>query len=43
MGKGKIKDVNDKLRVSVSTSRLICHNYINKITKVMVKNIYQYT
>lgn len=43
MGKGKFKDVNNKLRVFVSTSKLIGHNYINKITKVVVKNVYQYT
>lgn len=30
MSKGKFKDVNNKLRVFVSTSKLIGHNYINK-------------
>lgn len=42
MGKAKFEDVNDKLRVSASISKLIGHNYINEVTKIVVKNIYQY-
>lgn len=43
MGKAKFEDVNDKLKVSASISKFIGKNYINKVTQVVVKNVYQYS
>lgn len=43
MGKAEFENVNDKLKVSVNISKLVGSNYINKVTQVVVKNVYQYS